>query len=92
MSSDNTPSSHFSFVHSCDLNLNLQVKICTLEDPDALSSVKYEDLLENPLLRFSGRKQSRCPDLMVEVYVASGAAGTPLHIPVFTSYKHFTLR
>ncbi len=47
--------------------------------------LNYEDLLENPLLKFSGRSQSKYPDLMVETVVKSKDNG--LHLPVLTSFK-----
>ena len=51
-------------------------------------SIPLEDLLDNPLLKFSGRRQSSHPDLLVEAVVTSGSRS--LHVPVFTSYKHFS--
>ena len=41
----------------------------------------------------SGRNQSMFPDLQVVAFVSAGdAGGGPLHVPIFTSYKHFSRR
>ena len=59
--------SEFNFVYSCDLEAHLAIKVCTLEGN--LPKLNYEALLEEPLLQFSGRKQSKVPDLLVELVV-----------------------
>jgi phosphatidylinositol 3-kinase len=71
------------------LILCIQVKVCTLEG--ALPRVSYEQMLERPLLRFSGRNMSKFPDLMVEAAVVD-ENGLPVHVPAFTAYKHFSKR
>ncbi len=81
-------SKRFNYVYSCDLDSNLCVKICTLEG--SISRSSYEALLEDPALKFSGRNQAKYPDLLVEACVVSN--GERLHVPIFTSYKHFSRR
>jgi len=95
----------FRYVHSCDLKSSLvNVKIGTLEGT-ALPRLNYEHLLEDPLMKFCGRNQDKYPDLMIEVVVVDGTppkfgnnqpdaskVSTELHLPITTSYKHFTKR
>jgi phosphatidylinositol 3-kinase len=83
-----TGGAQFQYVHSCDLDSNVAVKICTLEGSIARSN--YEQLLDDPTLKFSGRNASKYPDLLVEACIVSD--GTRCHVPIFTSYKHFTRR
>ena len=85
-SDENT--SNFHYIHSCDLETNLKIKVGTLEG--ILPRPDYEEVIRNPILRFAGRNQSRCPDLVVEVVVMKDGEG--LHLPVTTSYKHFNNR
>lgn len=59
--------SEFSYVQSCDLEANAQIKICTMEG--SLPPLELEDLLQNQLLQFCGRKQSKVPDFMIEAVV-----------------------
>ena len=59
--------SEFSYVQSCDLEANVQVKICTMEG--SLPPLELEELLQNQLLQFCGRKQSKVPDFMIEAVV-----------------------
>ena len=98
-------SNEFRYVHSCDLKSKwVHVKIGTLEGL-ALPRLNYEHLLEDPLMKFCGRNQDKYPDLMMEIVVVDGTPpkfGDPksdlyqsffeLHLPVATSYKHFTKR
>ena len=99
--SENT---EFRYVHSCDLKSSwVHVKIGTLEG-SVLPRLNYEHLLEDPLMKFCGRNQSKFPDLMIEVVVVDGTPPifggsktdicrtSNLHLPVTTSYKHFTKR
>ena len=81
-------SSSFDYIYSCDLDTNVTIKIGTLEGK--LPRPDYEQVIANPILRFAGRNQSHCPDLIVTVVVQHD--GTPLHLPVSTSYKHFSQR
>ncbi|KAM3845135.1 phosphatidylinositol 3-kinase catalytic subunit type 3 isoform 1-T1 [Vipera latastei] len=78
----------FYYVHSCDLDLNVQLKIGSLEGKREQKS--YKAVLENPMLRFSGLYQETCSDLYVTCQVF--AEGKPLALPVRTSYKAFSTR
>ncbi|KAM6475079.1 phosphatidylinositol 3-kinase catalytic subunit type 3 isoform 1-T1 [Liasis olivaceus] len=78
----------FSYVYSCDLDLNVQLKIGSLEGKREQKS--YRAVLENPMLRFSGLYQETCSDLYVTCQVF--AEGKPLALPVRTSYKAFSTR
>ena len=59
--------SEFHYVHSCDLDSHVCIKVCTMEGN--LPKLNFEDLLDDPLLQFSGRKQSKVPDLLVEAVI-----------------------
>ena len=80
--------SNFHYIHSCDLKSNVKIKVSNLVGK--LAQPDYEKVIENPIMRFAGRNQSRVPDLLVSAVVRAGA--TFLHIPVTTSYKNFTTR
>ena len=81
--------SDFTFVQSCDLDANIQIKICTMEG--SLPQLEFAELLQNPFLQYSGRKQSKVPDFLVEAVIL-GSQNTQLHLPVATSYKCFHRR
>uniref|UniRef100_A0A673JEV0 Phosphatidylinositol 3-kinase catalytic subunit type 3 n=1 Tax=Sinocyclocheilus rhinocerous TaxID=307959 RepID=A0A673JEV0_9TELE len=78
----------FNYVYSCDLDINVQLKIGSLEGKREQKS--YKALLEDPMLRFSGLYQESCSDLYVTCQVF--AEGKPLALPVRTSYKAFSTR
>ncbi|XP_038646702.1 phosphatidylinositol 3-kinase catalytic subunit type 3 [Scyliorhinus canicula] len=78
----------FCYVYSCDLDINVQLKIGSLEGKREQKS--YTALLEDPLLKFSGLYQETCSDLYVTGQVF--AEGKPLALPVRTSYKAFSTR
>ncbi|XP_072428046.1 phosphatidylinositol 3-kinase catalytic subunit type 3 [Chiloscyllium punctatum] len=78
----------FYYVYSCDLDINVQLKIGSLEGKREQKS--YTALLEDPLLKFSGLYQETCSDLYVTGQVF--AEGKPLALPVQTSYKAFSTR
>ncbi|XP_067888737.1 phosphatidylinositol 3-kinase catalytic subunit type 3 isoform X2 [Heterodontus francisci] len=78
----------FCYVYSCDLDINVQLKIGSLEGKREQKS--YKALLEDPLLKFSGLYQETCSDLYVTGQVF--AEGKPLALPVRTSYKAFSTR
>ncbi|KAJ6663045.1 hypothetical protein lerEdw1_010866 [Lerista edwardsae] len=78
----------FYYVYSCDLDINVQLKIGSLEGKREQRS--YKAVLENPMLRFSGLYQETCSDLYVTCQVF--AEGKPLALPVRTSYKAFSTR
>ena len=81
---------NFVFVHSCDLEAHIRVKVGTLEG--SLKRLTYEDLLADPVVKYSGRNSAKCPDLMLEAYVAHDDDGRAMHVPVTTAYKHFDVR
>ena len=80
--------SSFHYLYSCDLETTLRIKIGSLEG--RLPRIEYEEMIENPLLKFAGRAQSSSPDLLVSV-VVKGSRGNfkreDLHLPVQTAYK-----
>ncbi|XP_064607919.1 phosphatidylinositol 3-kinase catalytic subunit type 3-like [Liolophura sinensis] len=78
----------FNYVYSCDLDINVQIKICTLEGLRDRPS--YKELASDPMLKFSGLYEEGCSDLYVtsQVYTEESA----LALPVQTSYKAFTSR
>ncbi|XP_045125770.1 phosphatidylinositol 3-kinase catalytic subunit type 3-like [Portunus trituberculatus] len=81
-------SEKFWYVHSCDLDVSIQVKIGTLDG--RREKPNYEDLLKDPLLKHSGLHQASCSDLYVTCQVYSD--GRELTLPVRTSYKSFSTR
>uniref|UniRef100_A0A8C4GNG8 Phosphatidylinositol 3-kinase catalytic subunit type 3 n=1 Tax=Dicentrarchus labrax TaxID=13489 RepID=A0A8C4GNG8_DICLA len=78
----------FNYAYSCDLDINVQLKIGSLEGKREQKS--YKALLKDPMLRFSGLYQENCSDLYVTCQVF--AEGKPLALPVRTSYKAFSTR
>ncbi|NXS51149.1 PK3C3 kinase, partial [Brachypteracias leptosomus] len=76
------------YVYSCDLDINVQLKIGSLEGKREQKS--YKALLDDPMLKFSGLYQETCSDLYVTCQVF--AEGKPLALPVRTSYKAFSTR
>uniref|UniRef100_A0A8C2Z133 Phosphatidylinositol 3-kinase catalytic subunit type 3 n=1 Tax=Cyclopterus lumpus TaxID=8103 RepID=A0A8C2Z133_CYCLU len=84
----NMDTDKFNYVYSCDLDINVQLKIGSLEGKREQKS--YKGLLEDPMLRFSGLYQENCSDLYVTCQVF--AEGKPLALPVRTSYKAFSTR
>ncbi|XP_061106700.1 phosphatidylinositol 3-kinase catalytic subunit type 3 [Conger conger] len=78
----------FNYVYSCDMDINVQLKIGSLEGKREQKS--YKALLQDPMLRFSGLYQESCSDLYVTCQVF--AEGKPLALPVRTSYKAFSTR
>ena len=77
----------FTYVLSCDLDLNVRVKICSLEGA-LLRNLSYKSLLEDPYLQYSGLYGSKTADLYVTCHVF-GEDGRPLFIPMKTSYRPF---
>ncbi|XP_063133637.1 phosphatidylinositol 3-kinase catalytic subunit type 3 isoform X3 [Rattus norvegicus] len=78
----------FHYIYSCDLDINVQLKIGSLEGKREQKS--YKAVLEDPMLKFSGLYQETCSDLYVTCQVF--AEGKPLALPVRTSYKPFSTR
>ncbi|XP_071110359.1 phosphatidylinositol 3-kinase catalytic subunit type 3-like [Haliotis cracherodii] len=81
-------SGRFCYVYSCDVDVNVEIKIGTLEGLRDRPS--YKELLEDPMLKFSGAYQEGCSDIYVTCQVC--ADGRPLALPVSTSYKAFSTR
>lgn len=81
-------SDKFWYVHSCDLDVNIQVKIGTLDG--RREKPNYEDLLKDPMLKYSGLHQAHCSDLYVTCQVYSD--DRELTLPVRTSHKSFSSR
>ncbi|XP_072270084.1 phosphatidylinositol 3-kinase catalytic subunit type 3 [Pyxicephalus adspersus] len=78
----------FYYVYSWELDINVQLKIGSLEGKREQKS--YKAVLEDPMLKFSGLYQEQCSDLYVTCQVF--ADGKPLALPVRTSYKAFSTR
>nr|QFR39795.1 phosphatidylinositol 3-kinase catalytic subunit [Azumapecten farreri] len=78
----------FNYVYSCDLDVNVEIKIGTLEGERERPS--YTELLEDSMLKFSGAYTEGCADLYVTCQVFSD--GRPLSLAVSTSYKAFSTR
>ncbi|XP_036177817.1 phosphatidylinositol 3-kinase catalytic subunit type 3 [Myotis myotis] len=78
----------FHYIYSCDLDINVRLKIGSLEGKREQKS--YKAVLEDPMLKFSGLYQETCSDLYVTCQVF--AEGKPLALPVRTSYKAFSTR
>lgn len=82
------PEDTFFYVYSCDVDAKIQIKIGTLEGvtlkPD------YENMLTDPMLKYSGLYQEVCADLVVFCQIFSD--GVPLTLPISSSYKSFTNR
>ncbi|XP_077989101.1 phosphatidylinositol 3-kinase catalytic subunit type 3-like [Glandiceps talaboti] len=78
----------FTYVYSCDLDVNVQIKIGTLEGTRERKS--FRALVEDPQLRYSGLYQDGCSDMYVTCQVF--ADGRPLGLPTRTSYRPFSTR
>lgn len=76
------------YVYSCDLDVNVEIKIGTLEGHRERPS--YKDFLNDPTLKFSGVYCDGCSDLYVTCQVFSDSRS--LSLPVQTSFKSFTTR
>ncbi|KAK6179522.1 hypothetical protein SNE40_011856 [Patella caerulea] len=81
-------SDRFCYVYSCDLDSNVEIKIGTLEGQR--ERPRYKELLDDPMLKFSGVYQDTCSDLYVTCQIFSD--GRALGLPVSTSYKAFSTR
>ncbi|KAL8613416.1 hypothetical protein ACOMHN_057136 [Nucella lapillus] len=82
-------SGRFHYLYSCDLDVNLQIKIGTLEGERQRYTLK--ELRDDPAKRFSGAYQREShADLYVACQVFS--EGRALSLPVQTSYKAFGSR
>ena len=57
----------FRYIYSSSLEQRVQIKIGTLDGVKSLKKCNYEDVLENPLLQFSGLHSEACASFMVKV-------------------------
>lgn len=80
----------FRYIYSCSLEQRVQIKIGTLDGVNSLKKCNYEELLENPLLQFSGLYSEPCASFLVKIQCFNN--GKPFGLPVTTSYKAFTKR
>ena len=78
----------FRYVHSCDVDSFLEIKIGTLEGKK--NEENYREFLDDPHLKYSGLNQSSCPDLFATITVYND--GRPMFMPVRTAYKAFSTR
>ncbi|XP_060571535.1 phosphatidylinositol 3-kinase catalytic subunit type 3-like [Ruditapes philippinarum] len=78
----------FNYIYSCELEENVEIKIGTLEGERERPS--YNDLLNDPMLRYSGVYCEGCSDLYVSCQVYSN--GMQISLPCQTSYKAFSTR
>ena len=78
----------FRYVHSCDVDAFVEVKVGTLEGKKNQES--YKEFLADPQLKYTGMNQSSCPDLYATLTVYN--EGRPMFMPVRTAYKSFTTR
>lgn len=85
---DYSEAGNFYYVYSCELDVNMQIKIGTLEGRREKPS--HQALINDPMLRFSGLYQKGFSELYVTCQVF--ANGKPLALPVRTSYKYFNTR
>ena len=54
-------------MHSNELEIPVSLKVGTLEG--SLPRLNYQDLLNDPILKYSGRNLSKFPDLKIEVCI-----------------------
>lgn len=78
----------FNYIYSCELEENVEIKIGTLEGERERPS--YNDLLNDPMLRYSGVYCNGCSDLYVSCQVYSN--GMQISLPCQTSYRAFSTR
>lgn len=78
----------FSYIHSCDVDSHLEIKIGTLDGQ--VDQANYRKLLEDPQLKYSGLYQSTTPELYATVTIHDD--GRAMFMPVRTSHKPFTTR
>lgn len=70
-------------VYSSSLDLKIQVKIGSLKGIHPVP--EYDQILADPMIKFSGLHEKTSADLMVECQVFSG--GRPISLPVYTAHK-----
>jgi len=81
-------SDRFNYIYSCELDTNVQIKIGTLEGHREHPS--HRELINDPIVRFSGAYQDGCSDLYVTCQVF--ADGKAIVLPVCTAYRAFSTR
>ncbi|XP_065836235.1 phosphatidylinositol 3-kinase catalytic subunit type 3-like [Oscarella lobularis] len=84
-------SDRFSYIYSCDIDLNLRLKVGTLEGKQ--EKTNFQAILDNPELKFSGFWKSSCPNLFVlcqVVNVNSDGQEELISLPMQTSFKPFS--
>ncbi|XP_054286750.1 phosphatidylinositol 3-kinase catalytic subunit type 3 [Macrosteles quadrilineatus] len=70
-------------VYSSSLDLKIQIKIGSLKGVHPVP--EYNQILADPMIKFSGLHEKSSADLMVECQVFSG--GRPISLPVYTAHK-----
>lgn len=70
-------------VYSSSLDLKVQVKIGSLKGVHPVP--EYDQILADPMIKFSGLHEKTSADLMVECQVFSN--GRPISLPVYTAHK-----
>ncbi|XP_052870088.1 phosphatidylinositol 3-kinase catalytic subunit type 3 [Anopheles cruzii] len=80
--------STFRYIGSSSLNEKISIKIGTLEGENVGHS--FEQLIEQPLLKFSGMYTEKTPALKVKLVIFDN--GEAVGLPICTSHKHFTTR
>lgn len=73
-------------VYSSSLHLKVQVKIGSLKGVHPVP--EYDQILADPMIKFSGLHEKTTADLMVECQVFS--AGRPISLPVYSAHKAST--
>ncbi|XP_014210139.1 phosphatidylinositol 3-kinase catalytic subunit type 3 [Copidosoma floridanum] len=83
-------SNKLCYIFSSSLEKKVEIKIGTLEGKRY--KLEYDQLLDDPLLRYSGLFGSNFGQGDLTASLQVFANGRALTLPVFTSYKHFTSR
>nr|XP_002128077.1 phosphatidylinositol 3-kinase catalytic subunit type 3-like [Ciona intestinalis]XP_026691217.1 phosphatidylinositol 3-kinase catalytic subunit type 3-like [Ciona intestinalis] len=82
-------SDRFHYVYSCDLDVNVTIKICSLEG--SRPKRRYQELLADPHLKFSDSgeiEQEHDSHMYVTVQVFEDSKA--ICLPVQTAYRHYT--
>uniref|UniRef100_A0A1B6LQ06 Phosphatidylinositol 3-kinase catalytic subunit type 3 n=1 Tax=Graphocephala atropunctata TaxID=36148 RepID=A0A1B6LQ06_9HEMI len=78
-----TPEEYFHFVYSSSMDCKVQMKIGPLKGIHPMP--EYDQILADPMIKFSGLHERTSADLMVESQIFSG--GRPLALSVRTSLR-----
>uniref|UniRef100_H2YNJ4 Phosphatidylinositol 3-kinase catalytic subunit type 3 n=1 Tax=Ciona savignyi TaxID=51511 RepID=H2YNJ4_CIOSA len=79
----------FHYVYSCDLDVNITIKICSLEG--SRPKRKFQELLDDPYLKFSDSgeiEQEQDSHMYATVQIFDD--NNPICLPVQTAYRHYT--